>query len=88
MFSDIAIARAHWNGYLCVVDRIVDTKTTSISSFINDLVLLSLMVVGVLRWKLDRLTGGGIWQVMFKQVGISHPAVVTLIIQLDTGHRE
>jgi hypothetical protein len=50
----------------------VDIRISIITIFIADLVLLSLMSFGVLRWKQARLTSGGIWQVMYTQVGISH----------------
>ena len=65
----------------------VDVRISVIAVFIADLVLLSLMLFGVLRWEQARLTGGGIWQVMYTQVGVSHPAAATLTLRFDFGHR-
>jgi hypothetical protein len=64
----------------CQNNGIVDIRISIITIFITDLVLLSLMLFGLLRWKQARLPGGGIWQVMYTQVGISHPIVATLTI--------
>jgi hypothetical protein len=66
----------------------VHYRITSLASYITDLVLLSLMVFGVVRWKEAHLTGG-IWRLMYTQVGVCHPAVATLIIQQrDSGLRD
>jgi len=73
MWSDISITRARRVQFFCQVDHIVDIRITLVSSLVTDIVLLSLMLFGVLRWK-ARLTGG-IWQIMYTQVGIPHPAV-------------
>jgi len=67
----MSISRAHREGIFCEVDHIADIRITILSSLITDVVLLSLMLIGVLRWKKARLTGG-IWQVMYQQVGIPH----------------
>jgi hypothetical protein len=53
---------------VCQIHTMVDVRISIITMFIADLVLLSLMLFGVLRWKQARLTGGGIWQVMYTQV--------------------
>src|SRR5579863_4638098 len=74
MWPDIAISRARRTANYCDVDHILDTRITIFSSFITDLVFLSLMLIGVLRWKHARQMGG-IWRVMYTQVGISRIAV-------------
>jgi hypothetical protein len=64
-------------------DRIV-----VIASYSTDLVLLTLMLLGVFRWKEARLTGG-IWWIMYTQVGVLYPLVATMIIlQRDSRHRD
>lgn len=80
MWSDIAILRAQRTANYCDVDHILDTRITIFSSFITDLVFLSLMLIGVLRWKRARHMGG-IWRVMYTQVGISPILVTTLTVQ-------
>jgi hypothetical protein len=75
-WSDIAITRAYRTASFCDVDHILETRITIFSSFITDLVLLSLMMIGILRWKHARQTGG-IWRVMYTQVGISCIATLT-----------
>jgi len=88
MWSDIAISRAHRTANFCDVDHILDTRITIYSSFITDLTYLSLMLIGVLRWKHARQMGG-IWRVMYSQVGISRIASLhRLTTELDIGHRD
>ena len=75
---DVVIIHAYRFGTSCAIDRVVDTRITFISSYITDFALLSLMLFGVLRWrKAYSSWTGGIWWVMYSQVGIPHPAVVT-----------
>jgi hypothetical protein len=57
---------------MCEVDHIADIRITILSSLITDTSLLSLMLFGVLRWKKARLMGG-IWGLMYTQVGIPIP---------------
>jgi len=66
MWSDVAIVRAYRTAGFCDIRHILDTRVTIYSSFVADLVLLSLMLFGLLRWKEARM--GGIWQVMYTQV--------------------
>ena len=73
MWSEMTIIHGYRNGALCEVDHIVDARIALFPSFIIELVLLSLMLFGVLRWKQDNMSGG-IWQVVYTQVGISHPS--------------
>ena len=66
MWSDVATLSAYRIADFCDIRHILDTRVTIYSSFVTDLVLLSLMLFGVLRWKEARM--GGIWQVMYAQV--------------------
>jgi hypothetical protein len=90
MWSDAAIFvnRTHRDGTVCQTDHMVDVRASVISMSIADLVLLSLMLFGLLRWKHALLTGGGIWRVMYVQVGICCAVVAMLIIQIHSGHRD
>jgi hypothetical protein len=80
MWSDIAISRPHRISNFCDASHIVDTRITIYSSFLTDVIFLALMLIGVLRWKHARQMGG-IWGVMYSQVGISRIAVATSTIQ-------
>jgi hypothetical protein len=85
----MSISHAHREGTFCEVDHIADIRITILSSLITDVVLLSLMLIGVLRWKKARLTGG-IWRIMYQQVRIPHLAVAAfnsmLVIGINMGH--
>jgi hypothetical protein len=85
MRSDIAITRAHRQGFFCDVDHISNERIAALSVFTTDIVLLSLTFFGVLRWKQARLVTGGISWLMYTQVGTFRPTVTT--IQLDIGRR-
>jgi hypothetical protein len=87
MWPDIVISRAHREGSFCEVDHIADIRITILSSFLTDASLLSLMLFGVLRWKNAGLVGG-IWGLMYTQVGIPIPMWLLLTVGLDTGHRD
>jgi hypothetical protein len=55
----------------------LQARTFIFSTFATDLMLLALMLVGVLRWKID-CEMGRIWWVLFTQVSSpSYPAVGT-----------
>ena len=55
------------------------------TSYIAELLLLSLTLFGVLRWKKTHRTSG-IWQLMYAQVEISNPELATLaMLQLNFG---
>ena len=82
MRSVIATTRVHRIGAVCEVENIVDTRITFITSYTAQLVLLTLMLFGVSRWKEARQRDG-IWQLMYTQVGISHPAAAVTILQLN-----
>jgi hypothetical protein len=66
MWSDVATLRAYRIATYCDIYHLLHTRVTIYTSFITDVVLLSLMLFGVLRWKEARI--GGIWQIMYKQV--------------------
>ena len=70
VLTDMAITRAQQIGNFCVVDHIVDIRVTATSTLLTDFTFLALMLVGILRWKQARMMGG-IWQVMYQQVGVS-----------------
>jgi len=71
-----ATSRGRRIGTFCDVDHLVDTRVTVVSSFLTDLVLLSLMISGILRWK-EGHQKDGIWWVLYKQ-GILWVLVFTL----------
>jgi len=73
---NMARSRGRRIGTFCDVDHMEDTRVTILSSFITDLVLLSLMLSGILRWKEGRQKGG-IWWVLYKQ-GLFWVVVFTL----------
>jgi hypothetical protein len=67
-------------GGFCVLDDALQARTFIFSTFATDLMLLALMLVGVLRWKMD-CEMSGIWWVLFTQVSFpSHPAVGTATV--------
>jgi hypothetical protein len=70
LLSGGATARAIWNGDSCVVVNAEHTKIAVFSTFISDLALLLLMLIGLLRWKNRQRCG--IWWFMCTQVAASH----------------
>jgi len=60
----------------CIIENSLHNRTSVFSTFITDLVLLVLMLVGVLRWKNARRTSG-IWQLLYTQ-GIAWVVVFAL----------
>lgn len=87
MRSVVAITRVHRIGAVCEIGNIVDARITFITSYTAELVLLTLMLFGVLRWKEARQMDG-LWRLMYTQVEISHPAAKVTILQQDFGHRD
>lgn len=79
MLLGAATSSGFWTGVNCAIRRTQHTVISILSTFITDLVLLSLMLIGVLRWKEARQKGG-VWWVLYTQVGLSHPAGATLIL--------
>ncbi|KAH9969866.1 hypothetical protein BC827DRAFT_42482 [Russula dissimulans] len=60
----------------CIIENSLHNRTSVFSTFITDLVLLVLMLVGVLRWKDARRTSG-IWLLLYTQ-GIAWVMVFAL----------
>jgi hypothetical protein len=87
MRSVVAITRVHRIRAICEVKTIMNTRITFFTSYTTELVLLTLMIFGVLRWKEARQRDG-IWQLMYTQVGISHLAAATVILQLVFDYRD
>jgi hypothetical protein len=88
MRSVVAITRVHRIRAVCEIKTIMNTRITFFASYTAELVLLTLMLSGVLRWKEARQRDG-IWRLMYTQVEISHLAAATVtILQLDSGHRD
>jgi hypothetical protein len=83
----MAISRPRTFLNFCMVKHITDDRIVILSSFITDIALLTLMLIGIFRWKQANLMGG-IWGVMYTQVRISNPVVTPLTVKLDTGHRD
>jgi len=63
------------NSTSCIIENSVHNRISVFSTFITDLVLLVLMVVGVLRWKDARRTNG-IWLLLYRQVCLSRPSFI------------
>jgi len=72
---NVATLHAYRIATYCDIYHLLHTRVTIYTSFITDLVLLSLMLFGVLRWKEARI--GGIWRIMYTQ-GIVYVLVATL----------
>jgi hypothetical protein len=55
------------------------TKISVLTTFISDFLLLTLMLVGVLRWNEAR-ERGSVWWLLYTQVSLCHLAETTLIL--------
>ncbi|KAH9977577.1 hypothetical protein BJV74DRAFT_860292 [Russula compacta] len=85
-----AISKGYWNGRFCSIHHTVHNRIGILSTCITDLVLLSLMLFGSLRWKNARRSGG-IAQLLYKQTlawGVifalaEFPPLVIIILNLD-----
>ncbi|KAH9173125.1 hypothetical protein EDB89DRAFT_2242503 [Lactarius sanguifluus] len=66
LIHNIAIVRATWSEGICKVTNISETKSNILVNFINDLVLLALMLTGLLRLENARQRGG-IWWLLYTQ---------------------
>jgi hypothetical protein len=69
-------ASGQFRGF-CFLNDPLQVRAFIFSTFVTDLVLLALMLVGVLRW---RMAGemGGIWWVLFAQVSIPSYTAATV----------
>lgn len=73
--SGIVTSEGVWTGSFCIAQHTVHDRLSIFSTFITDLILLSLMLFGVLRWK-DAQRRGGIVRLLCKQVGLYLPVAV------------
>lgn len=69
-------SRGYWTGSECVIQNTSHSRIGVFSTLALDLLLLTLMLVGLLRWK-GALQGGGIFQLLYVQ-GLTWVLVVTL----------
>jgi hypothetical protein len=74
LLSGAATARAFWNGNSCTVFDTERTKIGIFSTLVSDFVLLTLMLVGLLRWKNAQQTCG-VWWFLCTQVYISYSQI-------------
>ncbi|KAH9030074.1 hypothetical protein EDB84DRAFT_1579032 [Lactarius hengduanensis] len=74
----VVVLHGTWNEFegVCQVVNTPKTSTNIIVSFVTDLVLLALMLIGLLRWENARLKGG-IWWLLFTQ-GLAWMIIVTV----------
>ncbi|KAI0302735.1 hypothetical protein BC826DRAFT_430856 [Russula brevipes] len=72
----VALASASWSPICLLCRRCGHIPISIFSTFITDLVLLTLMLIGILRWRNVR-KAGGILSLMYTQ-GIAWPVVFTL----------
>lgn len=73
-----ATSRGYWTGSFCAIGHTEHTRISVFSTFITDLILLSLMLIGIMRW--GRGTArrtGGILSLLYTQ-GITWVVVFTL----------
>jgi len=73
----LATLRGQRFGDLCVIDNLLHTRVCIFSTFITDLALLVLMLLGVLRWKKTH-ERSGIWELLYTQ-GLAWVALFTLV---------
>ncbi|KAI9436302.1 hypothetical protein H4582DRAFT_2130152 [Lactarius indigo] len=66
LIHSITVLHGTWSGGICQVPNSSETKTNLLVSFVTDLVLLTLMLVGLLRWESSRQKGG-IWWLLYTQ---------------------
>ncbi len=72
MFPGTVKSRGHWTGSECVIQDTFHSNISIFSTLAIDLLFLTLMLVGLLRWK-GTLQGGGIFQLMYAQVDLFSP---------------
>ncbi|KAH9056309.1 hypothetical protein EDB87DRAFT_1260283 [Lactarius vividus] len=88
LIHSIAIVRATWSEGFCKVTNLPETKSNILVTFINDLVLLALMLTGLLRLENSRQRGG-IWWLLYTQglvwmiIVVVAQAPITVFILLD-----
>ncbi|KAH9046063.1 hypothetical protein EDB84DRAFT_1558615 [Lactarius hengduanensis] len=68
--------RTTWTGSLCAIFHTVHGRTSVLSTFATDVILLVLMLTGLKRWKNAPKTGG-VWGLLYTQ-GLIWVMIVTL----------
>ncbi|KAH9041761.1 hypothetical protein EDB85DRAFT_1379440 [Lactarius pseudohatsudake] len=78
LIHGVVVLHGTWNEFegVCQVVNTLKTSTNIIVSFVTDLVLLALMLIGLLRWENARRKGG-IWWLLFTQ-GLAWMIIVTV----------
>ncbi|KAH9162267.1 hypothetical protein EDB89DRAFT_652669 [Lactarius sanguifluus] len=78
LIHGVVVLHGTWNEFegVCQITNTIDTSTNIIVSFVTDLVLLALMLIGLLRWENARQKGG-IWWLLYTQ-GLAWMIIVTL----------
>ncbi|KAH9041768.1 hypothetical protein EDB85DRAFT_1378599 [Lactarius pseudohatsudake] len=78
LIHGVVVLHGTWNEFegVCQVVNTPKTSTNIIVSFVTDLVLLALMLIGLLRWENARRKGG-IWWLLFTQ-GLAWMIIVTV----------
>ncbi|KAH9173128.1 hypothetical protein EDB89DRAFT_808256 [Lactarius sanguifluus] len=61
LIHSLAVLHGTWSGGICKVTNSFETKTNILVTFVTDLVLLALMLIGLLRWENARQRGGVGW---------------------------
>jgi hypothetical protein len=62
-------ARGSWNGMECMIQDTFHNRISIFSTLATDFILLTLMLIGLFRWK-EALQSGGIFQLMYAQVDL------------------
>jgi len=75
-FYSSATSRGYWTGVNCGMLHAEHTKISLMTTFISDLLLLALMLVGVLRWHEAR-ERGSVWWLLYTQ-GLTWVLIITL----------
>ena len=78
MLLGVATSRGNWTGSICAIQHTEHIKISIFSTFSTDLILVTLMLVGVLRWREPR-QNGRTWWLLYTQVSPSHLTRATLI---------
>ncbi|KAH8978229.1 hypothetical protein EDB86DRAFT_2836965 [Lactarius hatsudake] len=78
LIHGVVILHGTWNEFegVCQITNPRDTSANIIVSFVTDLALLALMLIGLLRWENARRKGG-IWWLLYTQ-GLAWMIIVTL----------
>ncbi|KAI9436250.1 hypothetical protein H4582DRAFT_2160070 [Lactarius indigo] len=66
LIHSLAVLRATWSGGICKITNPSETRMNIPATFITDLVLLALMLIGLLRWE-NAHQRGGVWWLLYTQ---------------------